>query len=167
MKSVSHWINSISCACVICSLIEYILPRGHVSRTLRYILDIFTLSVMFLPLTKSNFSLNAQNFLEYIKKNQENFGAQSARMKKINSKIETNASESVERIVRKFLFDIGVKARKIVISFNKNPDQDNVITEINCKIYVSKNDFFRAEEIKRKIWDNLKICAEVVTHDGK
>lgn len=164
----SLWANSISCACIICTLIEGMLPRGKISKAVENVLGIFTLAVMILPLSQSNFSIKMKYFISDLQKNHHEAELKNKTfIKKINTEIEENISKTIEKIIRKSLIDINIRPKKIEILFKKDDHGENIITEINCKIFIKKDDFEKSNDIKNHIWNNLQIHAEVKSFDEK
>ena len=57
MQDIKAWIIGICFASVACTVLEMILPEGKMKKTGKYVLSIFLLCAMFVPLTKLNITL--------------------------------------------------------------------------------------------------------------
>ncbi len=155
MKSIQQWTSIICIASIICIIIELMLPPGKMEKTMRMVLGIFMVCALISPiknLKKLNF--NISNITTEAIKDKFEF------TNKINSQLTNLAEDNVRVLILSILKEKGISPKKVDIFMDTN--EDNCISIIKSKIYVSKEEAELVNNIKSLIESKLKIETEVV-----
>lgn len=153
MQSLIGWATAISAAAVVCVVIELMTPNGKTEKLVRFALGAFMICAMLTPLNTALFNINFK--IGDI----EDISTQSAITNQVNSQVDDMAVNSLKKLITNALSDIDVTPKNIEINFKE--DEKESISQVECTIYIGKDNAFKKQEIKSTLKQNLGISAVV------
>lgn len=156
MDNVAQWATVICIAAVMCMLFELLSPNGNMEKIMRFVLGLFMLCAIVIPLTQMVFNINID--LSQIDSNSIN---QSEVIDKVNSQSVDIGKETVISLVKQCLAEQNAEAKKIEVSMDKK--EDNSISIVLVTVYL--DDIYKEDivNIKTKLQDKLGIDVKIVT----
>ncbi|HHZ05690.1 MAG TPA: hypothetical protein GX401_02705 [Clostridiales bacterium] len=156
MDNVAQWATVICIAAVVCMLFELLSPNGNMEKIMRFVLGLFMLCAIVIPLTQMVFNINID--LSQIDSNSIN---QSEVIDKVNSQSVDIGKETVISLVKQCLAEQNAEAKKIEVSMDKK--EDNSISIVLVTVYL--DDIYKEDivNIKTKLQDKLGIDVKIVT----
>lgn len=158
MDSVKQWSALICLSCMICVLVEFLIPPGKIGKTMNMVLGIFMLTAFITPFTIKNglFDIDFKKI-----SSSEKLCEQKNVIENLNSQITDVAKQNVEAIISRTLKDIEVSPKKIQTFMDTN--ETGCIVMIKCKIHLNENQNNLKEKVKSEVENKLKIKTEVIT----
>lgn len=139
----------IVCVCSIaCSIISIIAPSGRMRKTVNLILGLFLLCSMAVPII-GLFSVSSFNF----KTDDYSVNSPTTDNTEYEKLVLTTTADNLVKAANELLLSNDIKADNIKIGIKKTDDKSIYISSIY--IYISKDDDFKTEEIKRIIGSNM------------
>lgn len=156
VDNVAQWATVICIAAVVCMLFELLSPNGNMEKIMRFVLGLFMLCAIVIPLTQMVFNINID--LSQIDSNSIN---QSEVIDKVNSQSVDIGKETVISLVKQCLAEQNAEAKKIEVSMDKK--EDNSISIVLVTVYL--DDIYKEDivNIKTKLQDKLGIDVKIVT----
>lgn len=156
MDAVKTWCTLVCSATIICSIIEFLIPPGKISKSINIVLSSFMLCCIILPFSsKSKFKkIDFNNIFKEKNKNSEKT------KNNISEQALIIAQKNIESIIKGLLKDNNIFFEKVEIFMDRNAD--NCILMIRCKIYIPKNSKPNIEKIKSEVENKLNIKTEII-----
>ncbi len=157
MENVRKFSSLVIITCMICVILDLLLPSGKIKKTIHTVITLFTLCSLISPLaTKSkNSNLKFKKFLE----NSSSL-PHSKLLENIDSQVTKLATNNLKKIIETKLKDLGAPPEKIEIFMDTN--KDNCIIMIKSKIYLNEKYKPLKPKIQNEIGTNLNIPIEII-----
>ena len=145
MENVRKFSSLVIITCMICVILDLLLPSGKIKKTIHTVITLFTLCSLISPLaTKSkNSNLKFKKFLE-----------------NVDSQVTKLVQGNLKKIIETKLKDLGAPPEKIEIFMDTN--KDNCIIMIKSKIYLNEKYKPLKQKIQNEIGTNLNIPIEII-----
>ena len=157
MDSVRQWSVLICVSCMICILVEFLIPPGKIGKTMNMVLGVFMLAAFITPFTNKNglFDIDFKKI-----SSSEKTHEQKNVIENLNSQITDVAKQNIEAVIMRTLRDMEVCPKKIQTFMDTN--ETGCIVMIRCKIYLNENQNNLKEKVKSEVENKLKIKTEVI-----
>ncbi len=157
MEVLKSWSLIICTSCIICTLIDLLIPRGKMQKTLQMIINLFIIG-----LAASSFRQSLKDFKLNIKNTSflSNLAPDTKLLKKLDLQMSKLATESIRSIISEKLKSIDVIPKKIEIFMDTN--SDNCIVMIRCKIYLENKYNSLKPQVYEEVAKKLNIPAEII-----
>lgn len=158
MENMSRWATVICIAAVVCVLFELLSPKGSLEKVMRFVLGLFMLCAIIIPLTQGAFNIHF-NFSP-----QESFEEKSNFEKRTEEQIMELGKDSVSSLTSDCLNKMNVEAKKIEISMDT--EQDNSISIVMVTVTIDQKDKDQKIKIRDTLKKELGLNVQVITEGG-
>jgi len=157
MEVLKRWSLIICTSCIICTLIDLLIPRGKMQKIMQMIINIFIIG-----LAVSSFKQSLKDFKLNIKSTSifASLAPDTNFLKKLDLQMSELAAESIRPIISEKLKSIDVIPKKIEIFMDTN--SDNCIVMIRCKIYLENQYNSSKPQVYEEIAKKLNIPTEII-----
>lgn len=157
MENVRKFSSLVTITCMICVIVDLMLPPGKIKKTMNTVIALFTLCSLIHPLNIKSKSSNLK--IKKILEKSSSF-PNSKLLENVNSQVSSLVQANFRKILEIKLKDLGAPPEKIEISMDTN--KDNCIIMIRCKIYLNKKYEHLKLKIQNEINNNLNIPIEII-----
>lgn len=158
MDNISQWATVICIAAVVCVLFELLSPKGSMEKMLRFVLGLFMLCAIILPITQGAFTFH------FDFSPQESFEQKSDFEQQTEEQIKELGKESVSTLTQQCMNKMNVEAKKIEISMDTK--QDNSISIVMVTVTIDPKDKDQKIKIRDTLKKELGLEVQVITEGG-
>ncbi len=154
MNDLNYHVATICIVSIICTIFELISPDGSMKKIMNYILALFMLCCIIVPVitSLSTIELNFKKLL--------NFNSTTLQNKEIEDIRLDFTKQKINKLVDKTLNENGIKAKKIETEMYINDEEGISIDKTT--IYISEQDKDLKPKIQGVMHRNLEIPCEIV-----
>ena len=147
---LKEWLICITLCCIGCSLVYVLAPRGAMEKTMKTVISLFIIAAMFSPLTQLTKGT-------LIKRSAEEITYEYA--EQVNSALLSASQEAVRLTVYECLPELDNGVSVIDVSTGIDGENTVCVESVTVRLNGASLD---AGEIKDKIYEKLKVTAEVM-----
>ena len=157
MESLSAWVAVICISALCISILNLLSPNGSMMKIFKFVMGIFMICVMIIPLTSLDF--NKFN-ISYIEKNE------------ISQKLQNGVAEQEKNIVSDEIKEYVYKLLKkeniepVNIEIITDIKDDNSISIERIEIFIERKDLYSRQTIIKLVEEELEIDSEVYILNG-
>ena len=156
MTEIKSWAIILCISLIISSVVLFIAPDGSMKKYLSYIISVFILTVVLLPLNNMNFSHLTEFSAEELIKPDEEYSVL------LNEYIYDSTEQVVKNNIKKELDKICSDKYSVEISFEHS---DKQIKAESIKIFISEPDIKNIAVIRKKTGELTGIIPEVKIYE--
>lgn len=163
MNEITGWAYIICIAAIVCVLFELISPNGSMEKTLRFVLGVFMLAAIIIPLGTGVFNTKIDLLkIEPFENNTKEF-SQQAQMQ-----LEELGKVSVSELVHGILEKNNIVSEKVEI--NMDTSEDNSIDIVLVTVYIDqkhKDDkIFIKDTLEKELGLDVQVLTERSENNG-
>ncbi|MDP4120046.1 MAG: stage III sporulation protein AF [Bacillota bacterium] len=154
MNGIISWASAICIASIICAISEFLIPKGSMDKTLRFVFGAFMLCAIVMPL---------QSTISGIKINVDNIIPQSSECNSAKDTLKqqtiSTADDNVEKLCEQSLKENKISFNKITVFMDTNAD--NCISIIEINIYIRESDKNQRNKVINCIQKDIGVIPKV------